>query len=347
MFIIDKFNIEDTNDLYFNKNIYLNLIKNLKQYDDIYKLPNLLIYGLKGSGKSSFINMIIKNIYKIDKIILKKSVYKIIGYGNNTVDVDIYHSDYHIIIEPYNTGFDKYLIQEIIKKYIKSKMINLNRKNLYKIILINNIDKLSYYAQTSLRCTMEKYSNNCKFILSGSKISKVIDPIKSRCLYIRLSKPNFEQCKNIINNVKIKENLKISSDKITKIIKDSNCNTKTLIWHLDLVKNNINYVNEVDQKLIYIISIINNDKIKNSQKILLIRDELYLLFTTNIDFKSLLIKFINIIYSKISDDYILLNILEIFSNTDLNLSLGKRIVIHFENLIFNLLYIIKINNIIL
>ena len=145
MFLIDKYKINSLQDVIFNKEIYNNLlykkninkdykITNLSDYifkkkNNFYKkLPNLLIYGIEGSGKKSLINILIKKIYNLDKIILKKTIYKINGYGNNSVEVELYHSDYHIIIEPFNTGFDKYLIQEVIKEYIKSKYISLDGK---------------------------------------------------------------------------------------------------------------------------------------------------------------------------------------------------------------------------
>ena len=174
-------------------------------------IPNLLFYGLKGSGKNTIINNLIKKIYGLDNIYLKKTSYKISGYGNNIIEAELYHSNYHIIIEPYNTGFDKYLIQGVVKEYIKNKYVDLEGKNLFKIILINNIDKLSYYAQTSLRCTMEKYSNYCKFILCSQKISKIIDPIKSRCLFIKVPRPTKLNILRIIYTCSFKYNFNVNT----------------------------------------------------------------------------------------------------------------------------------------
>ena len=79
----------------------------------------------------------------------------------------------------------------------------------------------------------------------------------------------------------------------------------------------------------------------------LIRERLYLLFITNIDFKLLLKTFLDKIYFKINDKQILLQIIKKISDTDLNISLGKRIVIHFENLIYNIMFILNENNIII
>ena len=59
--------------------------------------------------------LIKKKIFNLDNIQMYKSIYKISGYGNNTIEVEISNSDYHIIIEPNNTGFDKYLVQKLLK----------------------------------------------------------------------------------------------------------------------------------------------------------------------------------------------------------------------------------------
>ena len=43
-----------------------------------------------------------------------------ISSSNNTNDeVLIKQSDHHIVIEPSNTNFDRYLVQDVIKQYVK------------------------------------------------------------------------------------------------------------------------------------------------------------------------------------------------------------------------------------
>ena len=146
------------------------------------------MYGPPGGGKGHLVNMLLEKIYDKSVNNIKEVEYTVVGYGNSKTKVDIKQSNYHIIVEPNNNGFDKYLIQEIVKEYARRQMLNIFRtKKKFKVVLVDTVDNLSYYAQASLRRTMEKYVNNCKFILLSHQLSNVIEPLRSRCLCIRIS----------------------------------------------------------------------------------------------------------------------------------------------------------------
>jgi len=52
------------------------------------------------------------------------------------------------------------------------------------------VDRLSRQAQAALRRTMEKYTATCRLILCCTSASKVIEPVRSRCLGIRVAAPD-------------------------------------------------------------------------------------------------------------------------------------------------------------
>ena len=177
------------------------------------------------------------------------------------------------------------MIQEIVKEYAKKKVLNVfNSKKKFKIVLINNVDNLSYYAQTSLRCTMEKYVKTCKFILCGYQVTKIIDPLKSRCLCIRVPTPSNDHIFLTLFKISVKEKRNLSLDKYNYILDKCNNNIKNALWMLELSFYNIpiewSWKNSISQ---IVKIILNSSKVKiNTSHIESIRSILYTIFITNI-----------------------------------------------------------------
>ena len=82
-------------------------------------VPNIIFYGPDGSRKSTVIRLFLEMIY--DKDINKgiKVIYNVTGSGNITTEIKIKQSNYHIIIEPNNNNFDRYLVQDVCKRICK------------------------------------------------------------------------------------------------------------------------------------------------------------------------------------------------------------------------------------
>ena len=173
----------------------------------------------------------LQRIYGKKAVELKNVCYTISGYGNTKTKVTIKQSKYHIVIEPNSNGFDRYLIQEIIQDYAKTQLLNiLKYQRKFKVVVINKIDSLSYYAQASLRRTMEKYSNTCKFIFICDQLSRVNEPIRSRCLLVRVPLPKDHKIFEVMLRICLKEKINIDSKDMFSIINKSDGCVKKAIW---------------------------------------------------------------------------------------------------------------------
>jgi replication factor C subunit 3/5 len=246
------------------------------------------------------------------------------------------------MIEPNNNGFDKYLIQEIIEDYAKSEIIQvLKYKRLYKIVIINLIDNLSYYAQASLRRTMEKYANTCKFIFISNQLSKVHEPLKSRCMMIRIPAPTDMMIMSTIMNIANKENISIKGKEMIDIITYSNNNINKAFGMLELVSHNIP-LDKLWYKVIeMLVDMLMNKTLYNKNGIYDIienaRNMLYQLFITNIDFHTVIKSIMIEIKKKITDSKFIYMVVCETSKFENRICQGTRHIIHLEAYVIKLI----------
>ncbi len=260
MFLQDKYTPDNINNVFFHKQLY-NLLELLSNDEAI---PNIIFYGPSGSGKRTMIKIFLEMLFDNTVHNVKNTKYNVSGSGNKVTEENIKQSNYHIVLEPKGNNYDRYLIHDVVKVYAQRMSLGIfktNRK--FKIVVINNIDNLSTNAQFSLRRTMEDNSNNCRFIFWSTSISKVINPLKSRCKCIRVPAPSNKDIINYIMTISYKENIKLSLDELSKIIHESNGNIKIALWILQMFSNNEKTINKIIDNIDKLSNIVNmlNDKI--------------------------------------------------------------------------------------
>jgi replication factor C subunit 3/5 len=351
MFLIDKYDIKYPWDVMCNHDIYKRLLKletlyswnnindNSKDFDN---LPNLLIHGKEGSGKKSLARLFLKRVFNKD-IKLLDVKYEINGYGSTSVEVFIPQSLYHIEIHPTNSGLDKYLVQEVIKEYASKNVLLFNNTRSFKIIWIHNIEELSYYAQTALRCTMERFSKTCKFILTSKQLSKIIEPLRSRCLSIRIPLPSDLDLIRVLMNISLKEDKFLKIEDYNNIIKKSDNNIKLAIQYLEMKYYDIPIETSWKIYLKKLIKIFNKcltNKISQDH-INEIREILYKIFITNISGTNIIKELLNFILLNFKNDELTYDIINLCTNYENSLSKGKRTIIHLEAFIFSVLNLIN------
>jgi len=83
---------------------------------------------------------------------------------------------------------------------------------------------------------MEKYMSNMRIILCANSTSKLIAPIKSRCLLIRVPAPNEAEMEKVLEHVAKKEKFDLPPTASQQIIEDSNGNLRKAILVLEALK---------------------------------------------------------------------------------------------------------------
>lgn len=227
MLYIDKYNVNNMNDVKFNANAY-NTVKTIATNSLI---PHLIISGEHGCGKKSLANFYIREKYNIDhiKTNMKPIEFK---YSNKKIKFNIIYSIYHYLIDPSKHGvYDKQIIQYTLNDILKYRPIN---KINYHIIIIDNADRLTIESQQSLRRTLEKFVENCRFIFLSNNNNSMIEPIRSRCITIKLNLPSNKEIFNILENICQNEHIEYSPLALNKII-SNNQNLKHCINNLQLL----------------------------------------------------------------------------------------------------------------
>lgn len=337
MFFIDK---------YAPKNIHDNIIIHNKEFQFLKRMaadpavPHIIFYGPEGSGKKTLLKLFLELLYDEQVHKLTDSTYMVTGSGNSTTEVIIKQSNYHIIIEPNNNNFDRYLIQDVVKEYAKKIPLNIfSAKKNFKTVLINNIDNLSYYAQTSLRRTMEKFSKTCRFIIWCRSLSKVIEPIRSRCYCFRISMPSQSELFELMVIVCATEQIKLTLPEYIQFLNNSGGNIKKLLWMLQLKKIGETYILTYDKAINTIVKYLITCDIK---KIIKIREIMYNIMITNISGSQIIKDILNRLFQvQTISDSCKINMPEIAAKYEHNLIKGRREITHLDA------FIIEINNLLL
>ena len=331
MFFIDKYIPKNIQESHFHKEL-LNILEVMSKDESI---PHLIFYGPEGSGKKTIIRLLLQMLYDDDVNNTNMNNYTVIGSGNKTNTISIKQSNYHIVIEPNNNNFDKHLITDVVRYYAKKVPLNIFKtKRSFKTVLINSIDNMSYYAQTSLRRTMEKHSKTCRFIMWCHSLSKVIDPLKSRCLCFKVPSPTGSDIFTYVFKVNIAEKMNLDFFKLSDISEKSNGNIKKALWILQLVKSKYDYNTEYNKSLKNLVNIILKYDLNTINEI---RNILYNIMITNIDGTQIICDILTEILKRKISESLKCSIINLAAKYDHNIVRGRREIIHLEAFIVSIM----------
>lgn len=190
MLFVDKYRPKALSELHY----HADLSKRLSSLADHEDFPHMLVYGPSGAGKKTRIACLLRELYGPGTYKLKIDQRVFVTPSNRKIDVNIVSSNYHIELTPSDAGnYDRLVIQDILKEIAQTQNVDLNAKHRFKVVVINEADSLSRDAQSALRRTMEKYMGNLRLVLCATSTSKIIGPIRSRCLLLRVGAPTDEE----------------------------------------------------------------------------------------------------------------------------------------------------------
>ncbi|BCS83058.1 putative replication factor C small subunit [Cotonvirus japonicus] len=329
MFLFEKYRPKKPSEFIFNKNI-IGQLNFLATNEDI---PHIIISGPTGSGKKTLVKFFLESLYDDEVNNLSKMKYNING-SSTKKEIEILQSNYHIIIEPTSTNHDKYILQEIIKQYAMHRSFNIfktTRK--FKTIVIYNIENLANNSQAALRRTMERYAKTCRFVMVCNNLSKIMDPLRSRCRVFCVPSPSIENIHDVVSYISLMENIKLTSKESEYILSNCGNNLKRALWFLDSKRLGSSYFIMLDEVFDTVVeSIIKSVSSKNIAKIFdsEIRTNIYNILITNIKGSEIITTLMDKLIRKINNDEINYHIIQCASNAEYNLTHGRRDIINID-----------------
>lgn len=184
---VEKYRPQKITDLVNQKEIVGSLTSLLKNVSEI---PHLLFSGSAGVGKTTLAICLCRQI---------------LGDGWKEYTLELNASD--------ERGIG--MVRERVKKF--SRFAGLDSNIPFKIIILDEADEMTSDAQTALRRIIEDTAKTCRFILIANNVSKIIEPIQSRCAVFKFTRIAEKDVVAQIKEIAKKEKIKSDDDGLKAI----------------------------------------------------------------------------------------------------------------------------------
>ncbi|MGQ0795629.1 MAG: replication factor C small subunit [Nitrosopumilaceae archaeon] len=138
------------------------------------------------------------------------------------------------------------MVRDRVKKF--ARFSGLNTKIPFKIIILDEADEMTSDAQTALRRIIEDTAKYCRFILIANNISKIIEPLQSRCAVFKFTRISQEEVVSHLEEICKKEKVKFDQKGLEMINSYSEGDMRHAINILQAVAS-LGIVNESNVKM--------------------------------------------------------------------------------------------------
>lgn len=222
--------------------------KQLMRLGEVGDLPHMLFYGPSGAGKRTRITALLRLIFgpSVERVKLEHRGFKL--PSSRSIEVTTVASAHHIEMCPGDAGiYDRLVVQEVIKEMAQYnvgvaaftagvEVEHAGPTRRWKVLVLSEVDRLTHAAQAALRRTMEKYTATCRLILIATSPSKVIEPVRSRCLGIRVALPSQPEVMAVLASIAEKEKFTLPLAVAARIAAASGRNVRRAVLMLESAK---------------------------------------------------------------------------------------------------------------
>jgi replication factor C subunit 2/4 len=200
-------------------------------------LTHMLFYGPPGTGKTSTALALAKQLYYLPR---KKGEDKWVHYERN----DKLFKERVIELNASDESGIK-VVRDKIKNFANSAINTIEDNNnipTFKIIILDEADAMTNDSQFALRRIIELYTHSTRFILICNYVTKIIEPLTSRCAKFRFQTISTVSINEIINNISTKENIIINNNVIETLFKITKGDLRkviNLLQRASYINNNI------------------------------------------------------------------------------------------------------------